>query len=76
MKNSHLITTLGLVRGVLMVFLEFNKNERHIGRMSTLDKVLQCMGIVVNEEDRVLEEIVDASGKEEGFEEGQGTEKN
>ena len=39
--------------------------------MSTLERVFQSLGIVVSEEDSVLEEIVEASSKEQGGEQGQ-----
>ena len=74
MKNSHLSAILELVRAVFVVIPKFNKMGRQMGRMSTLERVFQSLGIVVSEEDSVLEDIVEASGKEEEDEQGQGAE--
>ena len=74
MKNSHLRATLELVRAVLVVITKFKNMGRQMGRMSTLERVFQSLGIVVSEEDSVLEDILEASGKEEGDLKGQGAE--
>ena len=55
MKNSHLSATLELVRAVLVVIPKFNKIGRQMVRMSTLERVSKSLGIVVSEEESVLE---------------------
>ena len=63
MNNSHLIATLDLVQEESLVIPEFNKKRRWIGRISTLERLFQSLVILMNEEDEVLEEIVEAFGK-------------
>ena len=52
-----------LVQEESVVIPEFKNKRRWIGRISTLEKVFQILCIEMNEEDKKLEEIVDAFGK-------------
>ena len=54
---------MDLIQLFLVVICEFNKKLRQMGRMYSLYRVFQSMGILVNEEGAVLDETVEASGK-------------
>ena len=60
MNNSHLSSPSDLLQAVLEVAPGFSKKVRWMGRTTTLDRVFQTLSILLNEEDVMLEDIVEA----------------